>query len=270
MSEAKEAPIQEHLIELLERLRKILIALTITTVLSFIIPSQIFIGGNGFTPLAFFLMKKIQEDMTNLNNPFLKPLAGLLGIHNFKITLIAYSWIDSIEVLLEVGVLFGLTVASPYIGYHVYKYLEPALLEHEKKYLLGFTALFIALFVAGAVYAYYIILPITLLVLAWLFMLGGVSLIFSIKEFFSFIIIGMLTIGFSFTFPLIVAFASYLDIITPETLKKSWRYVTFAIFAVTAIITPDPTPTSTMLLAIPFLALYLLAYVLAKKMHRTR
>ncbi len=270
MAGDKEAPWQEHLVELLERLKKILIALTISTALSFVIPVQILTGEPGYTPIAFYLMRKIRDDMINLNNPLVKPVAKVLGIKKLEVMLIAVGWVDSIEVLLEIGILFGLVVSAPYIGYHVYKYLEPALLEHEKKYLTLFTLLFLTLFLAGVLYAYYIILPITMVVLTWLFMLGGVSLTFSVKEFFSFVIFGMLTIGLSFTFPLVVAFAAYLDLITPETLKKSWRYVTFVIFAVTAIVTPDPTPVSMFLLAAPFLVLYTLAYLLAKKMHRIR
>ncbi len=269
MAEDKEAPLQEHIIELLERLRRILIALIITSGIVVVIPSQLIEWKwDGYTPLVFYVMKKMQEDLTNINNPIVKPIASFFGIEKLPVELIAHSWLDSIEVILQLSLLMGLLIASPYVAKQIYEYLEPALEEREKKVLVPFSLLFFLLFASGVVYAYFVILPLTFFFLSWLYLLGGVKLIFSVKEFYSFAIIGMLTTGLSFTFPLVVALASYLDIITPETLRKNWRYVVFVIMVVTAIITPDPTPVSMIALAIPFLALYILSYLLAKKMHR--
>ncbi len=269
MAEDKEAPLQEHIIELLERLRRVLIALIITSGIVAVIPSQLIEWKwDGYTPLVLYLTKKMQGDLTNVHNPVVEPIASFFGIKELPVELIAHSWLDSIEVILQLSLLMGLVIASPYIAKQIYEYLEPALEEKEKKVLVPFSLLFFLLFSSGVVYAYFVILPLTLFFLSWLYLSGGVRLIFSVKEFYSFAIMGMLTTGLSFTFPLVVALASYLDIITPDTLKKNWRYVVFAIMVVTAIITPDPTPVSMIALAIPFLALYVLSYLLAKKMHR--
>lgn len=268
MAGDEEAPIQEHIIELLERLRRILIALIITSGIVVIIPAQLIEGKwNGYTPLVFYLMKRMQEDLTNVSNPIVKPIASFFGVKKLNVQLIAHSWLDSIEVILQLSLLLGLVIAAPYIAKQIYEYLEPALEEREKRVLIPFSLLFFFLFTIGVLYAYYVILPLTFFFLSWLYLLGGVELIFSVKEFYSFAIIGMLTTGLSFTFPLVVALLSYLDIISPDTLKKNWRYVVFIIMVVTAIITPDPTPVSMTALALPFLVLYVLSYLLAKKVH---
>lgn len=271
MAKGEEAPLQEHIIELLERLRRIIIALIIASGVVAIFPIQLLeVRRDGYTPLTFFIMIKMQNDLTNINNPIVRPIASFLGIKQLPVELIAHSWLDSIEVIMEISVLTGLVITSPYIAKQIYEYLEPALEEREKKVLVPFSLMFFLLFSSGILYAYYVILPLTFFFLSWLYILGGVKLIFSVKEFYSFAIMGMLTTGLSFTFPLITTLASYLDIITPATLKKNWRYVILAIAVVTAIITPDPTPVSMTALSLPFLMLYLLAYLLAKRVYRKR
>ena len=271
MVEDKEAPLQEHIIELLDRLRKIIIALLITSGIVVVIPAEL-IDRNleGYTPLVFYVLQKMQRDLTNVNNPVVKPIASFFGIKELSVELIAHSWLDSIEVILQLSFLMGLVIASPYVAKQIYEYLEPALEEREKKVLVPFALSFFILFTTGVIYAYYVILPLTLFFLSWLYLLGGVELMFSVKEFFSFAIIGMLTTGLSFTFPLVIGLAAYLDFVTPDTLKKNWRYVVFAIAVFTAMITPDPTPVSMTALSIPFLILYVISYLVAKKMHRYR
>ncbi len=271
MTEDKEAPLQEHIIELLERLRRIIIILLITSGIAVIIPAQLFDNNlQGYTPLVFYAMKKMQYDLTNVNNPIIKPIASFFGVKKLAVQLIAHSWLDSIEVILELSFLIGLIIASPYIAKQIYEYLEPALEEREKKVIVPFSLGFLALFTAGVIYAYYVVLPLTFFFLSWLYLLGGVELIFSVKEFFSFAILGMLTTGLSFTFPLLIGLAAYLDLVTPQSLKKNWRYVIFGIAVFTAIITPDPTPVSMTALSIPFIVLYALSYWIAKKMYRPR
>ena len=267
----KEAPLQEHIIELLERLRKAIIALLITTGISIVLPAQLIDKGlGGYTPLVFYMLRKIQKDLTDVNNPIIKPIAKFFGVEKLNVQLIAHSWMDSIEVILQISFLMGAILASPYIAKQIYEYLEPALEEREKKVLIPFALGFLLLFSLGVIYAYFVVLPLTFFFLSWLYLLGGVELIFSVKEFFSFAVLGMFTIGLSFTFPLVIGLISYLDLITPQTLRKSWRYVVFAVAVVTAIITPDPTPVSMIALSIPFLALYVLSYLIAKKMYRPR
>ncbi|MEM3371189.1 MAG: twin-arginine translocase subunit TatC [Candidatus Korarchaeum sp.] len=271
MAQDKEAPLQEHLIELLERLRRMLIALIISSMMPFVTPDpNALSGGSAYRPIIFLIMNRIREDMTNVNNPVVRPIASFLGIDRMEVELIAYSWIDSIEVLLLVSLLTGAIISSPYIAKQIYGFIEPALLEREKRILIPFALGFIVLFACGVAYAYLVVLPLTVFFLSLIYMASGVRLMFSIQQFFSFIIVGILIVGLFFTFPLIVAILSYLDLITPSTIKRNWRYLFLAMLILTAVITPDPTPVSMLILSIPFLVLYWLSYLLAKRFHGSR
>ncbi|MCS7102348.1 MAG: twin-arginine translocase subunit TatC [Candidatus Korarchaeum sp.] len=266
----KEAPIHEHLIELLERLRRIAIALIISSVvLSFLPdPTYLFRSSATYRPLVLSLVERVRSDMTNLNNPVVKPLASLLRIEELKLELIAYSWIDSLEVIFLLSFLLGFTFASPYIAKQIYDFVEPALEDREKRMLIPFVLGFTLLFTLGVAYTYSVIMPITVLFLSYIYILTGIKLIFSLSEFFSFIIAGLLIGGLFFTFPLIVAVVSHLGMLSPSSMRKNWRYVLFVTIIMTAIITPDPTPVSMTLLSLPFLVLYWLAYILSKRFYK--
>ncbi|RDD53977.1 MAG: preprotein translocase subunit TatC [Candidatus Korarchaeota archaeon NZ13-K] len=265
----EEAPIQEHLIELLERIRRILIALIVSSIIIPFSPDPSYIsrGGIIYRPLVLSLIDRIRSDMTNLNNPVTRPLASLLGIDELRIELIAYSWIDSLEVMFILGLLLGFIFSSPYIAKQIYDFIEPALESHEKRMLIPFIIGFTLLFASGVVYAYFVVMPLTILFLSYIYILSGIRLIFSLSEFFSFVISGLLIVGLFFTFPLLVAAISYLGIISPSSIRGNWRYAFLLTLVITAVITPDPTPVSMLALSLPFLILYWLSYILSKRFH---
>ena len=268
-SEDVPRPIQEHVIELLIRLRKALISVIIASLLVSVIPSSLIFGENpegGYTPLvlsAFFYMR---DSLLESTNRFASKFGALLGTKGVEIKLIAYGWLDAVEVMIYLAILLGFLVTSPYVGYQIYSYLKPALFPKEKKLLLSFSVGFAILFLAGAVYAYYLVIPATFAILAWINLGSGVELTFSVKQFFNFVMLGMVSSGLFFTFPLAIALAAKAGVVRSATLKQKWRIVFFVIAAVAAILTPDPTPVSTLMLTIPFFILYGLATLLASKL----
>ncbi len=266
-------PLQEHLIELLERLRRALIALGIGSAAISAVPASLVsphpsFDFRGYTPFVMAVINRMRDDLLGMTNSFAESLSPVLGIPEVHVQLIAYSWMDSVEVLMYVAVLLGALVTSPYIGYQLYMYLKPALYPHERKAILSFSVGFAALFLFGVVYAYYTILPITFAFLTWLFVGAGAAPTLSIKEFFSFAIMGMVATGLFFTFPLAIALAAKLGLVSAASLRRRWKEVFFVVTVIAAAITPDPTPVSMSLLALPFFALYALATLLAGIMER--
>ncbi|RSN68737.1 preprotein translocase subunit TatC [Candidatus Korarchaeum cryptofilum] len=262
MSKDKELPVQDHIIELLERLRRALISVIISSVAVSIFPDP---SSHSYRPLIFSIMDRVRRDMTDLNNPILRPLANIFGVKEINIDLIAYSWIDSIEVILMLSLLFGLVISSPYIAKQIYDFVEPALEEREKRIIIPFVLGFSILFSSGVIYAYFVVMPLTIFFLSLIYIASGIKLIFSIEQFFSFIITGLVIVGLFFTFPLIIAVLSYLDILRPEALREKFSYIFFIVLVILAIVTPDPTPVSMIALSVPFLILYYLSYLLARK-----
>jgi len=263
-------PLLEHVVELLSRLRRILIAFTLATVVCTIAPASLLSPNPGlsleeYRPLAVAVLHKMQEELLNMSGSVASGIARTLGVEEIKIRLIALGWMDSLEVLLYVGALLGAVVVSPYAGYQIYAYLKPALYPEERRTLLRLSLGFAVLFVLGCLYAYYVILPITFAFLAWIIAGTNVEMVFSVKDFFQFAFLGMVSTGLFFTMPLVIAGLAWADLVRSETLKRRWREVFVGVLILTAVITPDPTPVSMLLLSVPFMALYGLSYLLAKR-----
>lgn len=252
----EEKPLSEHVIELLETVRKILIYNIAFILLLFMVPSSPnFL--KGYTPLIFSLMQRVQSDMLSFReNPVAAPIARVLGVNGSEVILIANGWFDSLVGALYLAALIAIVVMGPVTVYLVYRYVEPGLYEHEKRAVKKYLAVIFLLFTAGIVYAYYVIMPIMFAVAVWLTVIGGAKPIFSIQDFYDTILVGCVSTGVMFMLPLFILLIAKLGFINSETLKRNWRMVTFATFAITAIITPDPTPVSMLALSVPFVALY--------------
>ena len=170
--------------------------------------------------------------------------------------LIAYSWVDSFSVYFIVSFVLGIIICLPLIAYEVYAYINPALYPHERRFLIAFSAAFIGLFAFGAWYSYVLLTPVTVKFLYYFALATGAEPIFSIRDFFYFVGLIVLISGFFFTLPIGLTLAIKYEVIDPSILEEKRKLVIFAILIVAAIITPDPTPVSMLLISIPFIALY--------------
>jgi sec-independent protein translocase protein TatC len=122
-------------------------------------------------------------------------------------------------------------------------------------------------FLAGAAFAYYIMLPVAVPFLA---SFGGIQGNFRISSYISFTNRMILWVGVAFEMPLIIAVLARLGIITPLALRKGWRIAVVGIAVLAALITPTVDPVNMGIVMLPLLALYLLSIVLATWMYRRR
>jgi len=269
LGELPEKPLMEHVYDLLETLRRILIAVIAFMIVVLFAPTPWLLPG--YQPVAFYLMNLTNSYILSFEkNPFARPLATLFGVNSERVILIAHGWFDSLNAAVLLTSLLAVAVLSPYIAYEVYRFVEPGLYPHEKRVVKRYMALGLGLFLAGLAYGYFVVMPIAFVVGVWLATLGGAATLFSIRDFYGNILLGCLATGVFFTFPIAVLTLSRIGVVSYETLSRHWRYVVFATFAVLVAVTPDPTPFSAMALGAPFVALYFLSMWLVKKSERKR
>ncbi len=238
----------DHMAELAMRLRRIVIVTLILTVIYLILPSQFDINSLTIVltgkwtlhkPLVGGILDKIKHDLL--------PSKAILISHQFANPLVIY---------LEAGILLAIITASPYIGYEVYMFVAPGLYPHEKKFLKRFVFAFTGLFILGVIYGYYLIMPITFKILVYFSDILGAQPLFDINDFYTLTFVGLAVCGFFFTMPVFLILAVKFGVLEVDVLVKNKRYIYVAVFIITAIITPDPTPVSMLLLSIPFIILY--------------
>jgi sec-independent protein translocase protein TatC len=242
MSDEGVLSIWEHIEELAERLRRIVFSVVLTTLLFAIFPSDLTnftsLDFSEYRPLVFFIIEKTQ-----------------IVLLPEEANLIAFNWLDTFYIYVIVSTTLGFILALPITANEIYRFLTPALYPHEKRSMRGFIVVFIFLFSLGALYAFYLLLPVTFHVLYRLVYQSRVIPFFSVKDFFNMVALGLVGSGIFYTFPLILYTLVRADLMELDTLKKNRKQVFVVMLVITAIL-PDPTPVTMFLMTIPFYVLY--------------
>jgi sec-independent protein translocase protein TatC len=176
---------------------------------------------------------------------------------------------EGFTVILDTGVTIGLVFASPVILYQIWAFLSPALKPHEKRVGIGVLYAGVALFIAGAALAYFVVVP---LALPWLFDFGGPSLVplITAEDYFDFIFSMVLTFGLGFELPIVILALAALNIVTPQFLTKYRRHAIVLIVIAGAFLTPGDMVWTTIALAVPLYALYELSVLAATLIYRRK
>jgi sec-independent protein translocase protein TatC len=163
----------------------------------------------------------------------------------------------------------GAVLAFPVVLYQVWLFLAPALYARERRLMIAALGGGIALFATGAVFAYAIILPLSL---PWLFDFFGTAIepMISANDYFGFVFSLVLSFGVAFELPVVVLLLAAAGLVTPQFLSRYRRHAVVLIVTAAAILTPGDFVWSTLALAVPLYLLYELSVVVAFVIWRKR
>ncbi|MDR5710110.1 MAG: twin-arginine translocase subunit TatC [Armatimonadota bacterium] len=155
----------------------------------------------------------------------------------------------------RVAVTGGLVLAMPWIVYHVFRFIDPALEPHERRVLVPVSLAAGALFAFGVTFGYFFLLPSAS---KWLLSQAGdvIRVQITALNYLSFVTWFLVATGLGFETPLLVVAACALGIVTPQRLQREWRTAVLAILVLSAAVTPDWSPVTMFLLALPMVVLY--------------
>lgn len=176
---------------------------------------------------------------------------------------------DALNLQLQASLLAGAIIACPFILYQVWLFIAPGLYQKEKRFVIPFMAATVGLFLAGAAFGYFYVLPGAIKILV-VDMGRNFTPMITIEDYTSFFLSIILGLGISFEMPILIFFLAMFGIVSPQFLWKNIRYAILAIFLVAAIITPSPDPWTMCIYAIPMLALYLIGIAVAWWVHPSR
>jgi sec-independent protein translocase protein TatC len=155
----------------------------------------------------------------------------------------------------KVGGYSGLLLAAPTVLYEVIAYVVPGLTKAERAFLAPVVFGSSILFYFGLVFSYEILTPAALNFFVS-YADGAVESLWSIDQYFTFVLVLMLSTGLSFQVPVIQVMLGQLGIITSEQMFGLWRYVIVGSTVVAAVLTPSTDPFTQALLALPLVGLY--------------
>lgn len=246
----KPMRILEHLEEL--RVRLIRVLLFTAPIFLFVIAVEVHVSwwhgipipvGLGFTPFSA-LASQVFHFMAKQLVPSYVELTQI-------------SPAQALTVQFEVAAFLTILLGMPILVYQGWMFLAPALYHRERKLIAKVVIPATILFIAGAIFAYLVILPFTF---SWLYTLGGglgaTRFILTLDDFLSIVLILMAAMGVSFQTPLIMWGLTSLGIVQPAAWKRWWRYAVIAFFVFGAVVTPDGSGVTQTLVALPMTALY--------------
>lgn len=246
--EASKAPLLDHLIELRKRI--------VYSLLAF---------GAGFV-VCFSFANPIYDFLTA---PLAHALAGQPGRH-----LIYTALYEKFFTNAKVGLFAGLCLAFPVIAAQVWMFVAPGLYKHERKAFLPFLLASPALFITGAAFVYYVMLPFAIR-----FFLGfetpgsknalPVELMAKVSDYFDFVTSLIFAFGLTFQLPVALALLGRVGIVSSDFLRSSRRYAIVAITVLAAIFTP-PDIFSMISLLVPLVFLYEVSIWLVRAIEKKR
>jgi len=158
----------------------------------------------------------------------------------------------------------SILIAMPVLLYHAYAFVLPALTPREKKTLLPMLLMIPILFVAGVVFAYFIVVPAAIK-----FLLNFNDDQFNIqiraREYYSFFSLSLISVGLLFQIPVGILAVTRLGIVTPQQLAKNRRYAVL-IIAVLAMLLPGTDPITMLISMLPLVLLFEFSLILARAM----
>jgi sec-independent protein translocase protein TatC len=169
---------------------------------------------------------------------------------------------EAFGLYVQIGLIVGVVVASPWIMYQVWLFIAPGLYANEKRFAVPFVLMSTIGFVGGAAFNHYIIFPF---MMSFFASFNTADLIFmprleDVFDLYTKMLIGM---GLVFQMPTVVFFLAKMRLVTARFLLRNTKYAVLAIFVVAAVITPSGDMITQSIFAAPMLGLYALSILIA-------
>lgn len=176
---------------------------------------------------------------------------------------------EPVMIVLKLGFILGLVLASPVIIWQLWAFVAPALYEREKKAMVPALFVGLGLFLTGAGAAYAFVLPQALRVL-FSFQSDALVPMITYDQYFSFVLQVTLGLGLSFELPLVMTLLAWLGVVSVAGLNRFRRFAVVLACVAGALLSPGADVLSMLMMTIPLLALYEVGVVAAVVIERRR
>jgi len=251
------APLIEHLAELRSRLIKAVVAFLAAMVLCFTV----------WNPIFNFLTQPICDSLANLQQD-----CGLVLI---KVQ-------EGFFVAIRISVFGGFVLAFPIIGYQLWRFVAPGLYRSEKNAFLPFLVASPAMFLTGAAFAYYVVIPLAFDFFLSFQQIGGaigedaaapdlagITFQGSVEEYLSLTTKFIVAFGLCFQLPVLLTLMGKAGLVSAAGLGSVRKYAVVAILVLAAIVTPPDVVTQLILFTAVY-GLYEISILLVRRVERKR
>jgi sec-independent protein translocase protein TatC len=248
------APLIEHLAELRNRLIRSVLAFVVAMLLCFTVSRPIF-------------------------NFLAEPLSRQLLQNGQAPDLIFTGLQQGFMTQVRIAIFGGFILAFPVIGFQMWRFVAPGLYKQEKNAFLPFLLASPALFLVGAAFAYYVVLP-----LAFDFFLGfqqlgpetagdagdlSVKFLGTINEYLGLTMKFVIAFGLCFQLPVLLTLMGKAGLVSAKGLGEMRKYAVIGILVLAAVVTPPDVVTQVILFTVVY-GLYEISIFLVRMVERKR
>ncbi len=257
-TEQQEMTFLEHLEALRWHLVRSILAVAVIAAGAFIFKDIIF--------NHILIAPKTPDFITNRTLCSLGNLIGIraLCINSEPFQLININMAGQFTTHIMVSFFVGIILAFPYLVFEMWRFISPALYDKEKNYARGGVFYVSLLFLLGIVFAYFVIIPLSVHFLGSYSVSHEVINQINLLSYITTVSSIALAAGLIFELPVLIFILSKLGLVTPEFLKKYRRHALVIVLALSAIITP-PDVFSQILVAFPLMFLYEIGIRISRK-----
>ena len=209
--------------------------------------------------------------MKEFNDRLLWPLNVVtLEYPGLKLELGTTTIMEGFNVAIQLCVLGGVVLSAPFWLFFIGQFVAPALTEKELKAVLPMCVSAAVLFLIGASFAFFFLMPSTIRVSIELNTFFGYATRWTPGSYYSLLTWFVLGVGASFEFPLVIVLLVWLGLMTTAFLKKYRRHAIVVIFIIAAIVTPTPDPFVQTMFAAPLYLLYEIAIIASSRVEKRK
>ncbi|MCI0651502.1 MAG: twin-arginine translocase subunit TatC [Planctomycetes bacterium] len=184
-----------------------------------------------------------------------------------KLKLLGYP--ESVMAHMKVCIILGLLAAMPWIVFELWGFVASGLYRHERRAVYPFLPVSMLLLVAGALFGYYVLVPIGL---GFLGSYGSPELLeasFTLQGYLSLLVVLLMGLGLLFQLPLVMLFLARAGMVSAATFRQYRKAAIIGSLIFAAVLTP-PDVVSQLLLGIPTVILYEVGILVSTLAERRR
>lgn len=188
----------------------------------------------------------------------------------FEDDLLFYGPAEALFASIKISFLAAIVVSLPVMLHQFWRFVQPALLQGEQKWAIPLFLLATGCFTLGLVFCNFVILPLVINFFVSFGLERELKPELAVGTYVDFNVKFLLAFGFAFEIPLALSLLARAGLVSFDHLVKYRRHAAMVALIVSAVLTPDATLFTMLLMAVPLIVLYEIGTWGAKIFGRTR